>query len=413
MRIALISDIHYGTMSTTSELAIQGEPLQCGVASNASPLFQGLIDTLKNEKPDYLFIAGDLTSTGNPLEFRNCYEKIYQLANDVNISPDNVIICLGNHDIDLRITRLIDSYKKTSNTAYLSEDIDFLEKNYLELANTWAVNKNIKPPCSVSFEYRYNEVPFTGVVERDDCIIFVLNSGHLCSHDEAKKHGCLSKQQFQWFEDLVKKYLSSTKIKIVLLHHHPFSYPFPLLVRDTSTLEEGSELYQICGKYGVDLVLHGHRHHPKAKTISENGWDKPVTYICAGSLSVNATHRLQGSIPNTLHIIEYNNHEKIILKNYEYSFTNGWIKIKDFRDEVPLEGSMLLGKIISTNDPETKNLVKALPVNVKIQFDSLNNDLSYLNRNKFLELVEQLFNGCTIYPKPDHFMIYSPPRGDI
>jgi 3',5'-cyclic AMP phosphodiesterase CpdA len=409
MRIALISDIHYGAMSTTSELAIQGEPLHCGEVSNASPLFQGLIDVLKKEKPDYLFIAGDLTSTGNPLEFKNCYEKIYLLANNIKVLPSNVILCLGNHDIDWRITQLIESYKTTKNTAYLTEDINFLEMNYLELANSWAVNKNTKLPSdSVCLNNQCNKIPFTGIVERNDCIIYVLNSGHLCSHDESKKHGCLSKQQLQWFKDLVQEKSSSPKVKIVLLHHHPFNYPFPLPGRDISTLEEGGELYQICGEYGIDLVLHGHRHHPKAKTILENGWSKPVTYICAGSLSVNATHRLQGSIPNTFHIIEYHTREKIILKNYEYSFTNGWVTTKDSRAEVPLEGSMLLGKIIDANDPAIINLIKELPINKNIEFDSLNNDLSYLNRHKIIKLAEQEFINCTIYSESDYFLIFNP-----
>jgi predicted phosphodiesterase len=411
MRIALISDIHYGTMSTTSELAISGESMQIGEASKAIPLFHGLIESLKKENPDYLFIAGDLTSTGSPLEFKNCYNEISKLANEVKIKPNNIILCLGNHDVDWRITKLTDSYEKNS---YSTEEKDFLEDNYRRIACSWAVNENIKLSSgSIGFSHLYPEAPLTGVVERDDCIIFVLNSGHLCSHDKSKKHGCLSRQQLQWFEESVKRYSSSLKVKIVLLHHHPFSYPFSLLGRDISILEEGSELYQICGESGIKLVLHGHRHHPKAKTVSENGWTNPVTYICAGSLSVNATHRFQGAVPNMFHIIEYNNHEQIILKNYEYSLTDGWITTKDFRNEVPLEGNMLLGKPINVDDPKTTNLVKGLPINEKINFDSLNSDLSYLYRHTLIDLVEKTFSDCIVYPKPDHFMIFKPPEGGV
>jgi 3',5'-cyclic AMP phosphodiesterase CpdA len=412
MRIALISDIHYGTMSATSELTISGETLQMGETSKASPLFHGLIESLKKEKPDFLFIAGDLTSTGSPLEFRNCYQKISQLANEVKIDPNNIILCLGNHDIDWRITQLIDSYKANSNITYSSEEKDFLENKYRRMACSWAVNEDIKlsgdTVDTVDLTHPYTEAPLTGVVERNNCIIFVLNSAHLCSHDESKKHGCLSKGQLQWFEDLVKRYSSSSSIKIVLLHHHPFNYPFLFPERDISTLEEGSELYQICGESGVDLVLHGHRHHPKAKTVSENGWNNPVTYICAGSLSVNATHRFQGAIPNTFHIIEYHTREQIILKNYEYSLTDGWAMTKNYRREVPLEGNMLLGKPINVHDPAIMDLVKELPINEEIKFDSLNNDLSYLYRHKLIELVEQTFSGCTVYQKPDHFIIFKP-----
>jgi len=415
MRIALISDIHYGSASATSEFAIQGEPLRYGEVSNASPFFQGLVDTLKMEKPNYLFVAGDLTSTGSPLEFKYCYERIYQLAKEADILSENVIISLGNHDIDWRVTRPVDSYKTNSIATYLDDDINFLETSYVKLANRWAVGIGIDNALYTElFKHLYKEAPLAGVIERENGIIFVLNSGHLCSHDKARKHGCLSKHQLEWFKDqLSSNYVSCTKTKIVLLHHHPFNYPYPHLGRDISTLAEGSELYEICGQSGVNLVLHGHRHHPKAKTVSENGWKNPVTYVCAGSLSVNATYRLQGAIPNTFHIIECNGQEQIALRNYEYSFTEGWIITQKFRDEVPLDGNMLLGKSITTEDPIITALIKGLPTNEKITFSSLNSDLSYLYRHLLIELVKQAFDNCEVYEQPDGFMIYRPKGADV
>jgi 3',5'-cyclic AMP phosphodiesterase CpdA len=408
MRIALISDIHYGTMSTTDELTFPGESLQIKAVSNASPLFQGLIESLKEEKPDYLFIAGDLTSTGSLLEFKYCYQKIDYLANEIGITKDRLIFCLGNHDVDWKITREVDSYK---DNAYSEEDRDFLKKNYQEIASSWAVNKNCKlPDASAQFKKPYNEAPLAGVVERDDCVVFVLNSGHLCSHDESTKHGRLSTGQLRWFEESVKEYASSEKIKIVLLHHQPIDYFYPLPVNDQTKLTEGGELCDICGKSDVALVLHGHRHHPNAKTVTENGWANPLTVICAGSLSVNTEYRLHGSIPNTFHIIDFNDREKINLKNYEYSLIEGWTMTEKFRREVPLEGSMLLGKPINVNASTTMELIRSLKVNTKIMYSSLGNDLSYLPRHQLLELAEQMFEGLEVYDKPDHFIIYKPPE---
>lgn len=410
MRIALISDIHYGSLSSTSDFTVHGESLLYGDVANASPLFKGLIDTISKEKPDYLLVAGDITSTGSPLEFKNCYEKIFQLAIAAGIPPENVLICLGNHDIDWRITRLVDTYKARS--AYLSVDVEFLENAYRRLAHSWSVSEISQLSDNTArFTFLYDDAPLTGVVERDDCIIFVLNSGHLCYHDESHKHGALSKEQLYWFQDSAKKYVCSPKAKIVLLHHHPYNYPFPITGRDPSTLEEGSELYEICGKSGIDLVIHGHRHHPKAKTVNENGWLNPVTYMCAGSLSVNASHRLQGAIPNTFHIIEFINHERIIMKNYEYSFTDGWIPTKGFRAEVPLEETMLLGKPVNLTDRSVMDLIKKLPFNKKIEYSSLDSDLSYLYRHELIELVEKEFSGCAVYLKPDHFIIFKPIGG--
>ena len=405
MRIALMGDIHYGALSSTSEFAIQGERLPYGEVSNASPLFQGLIDILKKEKIDYLIVAGDLTSTGSPLEFKNCFKKIFQLSSAIGILSENVFICLGNHDIDWRITRLIDSYKEKS--TYINEDVEFLECRYRKLAHNWAVSEiNSLEDHTMRFNAVYENAPLTGVIERDDFIIFILNSGHLCYHDESHKHGSLSSEQLNWFENIAFKYKDSQKAKIVLLHHHPYNYPYPLPGRDPSTLEEGSELSEICGKAGINIVIHGHRHHPKAKTTNENGWINPVTYMCVGSLSVNASHRLQGAIPNTFHIVDFISPERIVLKNYEYNFVNGWMPTQGYREEVPLEDTMILGKPVNLSDKAILEQIKKLPVNVKIYYSSLNNDLSYLYRHELMSLIDSTFDGCEVYLKSDHFMIY-------
>ena len=75
-----------------------------------------------------------------------------------------------------------------------------------------------------------------------------------------------------------------------MLHHHPFNYPYPTLGRDISLLDEGAELLDISGKAGINLICHGHRHHPKAHNEQRDDWKNAITFICAGSFSVNAAH---------------------------------------------------------------------------------------------------------------------------
>ncbi len=82
------------------------------------------------------------------------------------------------------------------------------------------------------------------------------------------------------------------------MHHHPFNYPFPTISEDISQIKEGVEFIELAEKNGVDFVIHGHRHHPKVKTVLPEGY-APITYFCAGSPSVNAEHRSNGEIPNT------------------------------------------------------------------------------------------------------------------
>ena len=386
MRIALVSDIHYGQLSTTSELAVNGEKLTIGELKNAKPLFLGLMEILRLQKPDYLFIAGDLTSTGSPLEFKYCHKKICELADFVGISLNNIVVCLGNHDIDWRISKIASSYDLAPDAL---DDITYLKDNYRKLAHSWSIQTDgFGNSVFTNFKDAYC-TPLTGVIEYDSCIVFVLNSAHLCTNDQKCMHGCLHSSQFEWLRQAAGNYQQDTRAKIVLLHHHPFNYPYPLNGLDISTLEEGSELLQFCGQTGIDLVLHGHRHHPKAKTVFETGWKKPVTFICSGSLSVNASHRLEGTIPNTFHIIDYNNSDHIILSNYYYNLSSGWSLIEKDEHRTPVDGKMRLGKIVE--DSAATALIKQLPINQKIEYDTLCDDLLYLPLNKLNLLTKQVF----------------------
>ena len=71
VRIAILSDIHFGKFSRTKELAVPGEAIQ-DETSGAAPLVDGMVQILKEMKVEYIFIAGDLTSVASPQEFYYC-----------------------------------------------------------------------------------------------------------------------------------------------------------------------------------------------------------------------------------------------------------------------------------------------------------------------------------------------------
>ena len=139
------------------------------------------------------------------------------------------------------------------------------------------------------------------------------------------------------------------------MHHHPYQYAYAFPYFDCSMIEDGSEFLTAAAKNKINLVLHGHRHHPTTKTIMEGRWSAPITFLCAGSLSVNYMQR-SGS-PNTAHIIDIKCGEKVIdLYNYEYSLSEGWKPLYKYSNEKPLDYKMHLGKIIG--DKELDALVE-------------------------------------------------------
>lgn len=378
IKIALISDIHFGQFSRTQEFSVPGEPIQ-EETTGAESLEKGLIDILKAQKVDYLFIAGDLTSVGSPQEFYYCEEKILKIAEEVGVSTENIICSLGNHDVDRLIA---EAWKKKETNELKDENIRPKELEELIQRYYQLIAASTADSCMERLKLigKAGIAPFSGVVEKEEFVVFVLNSSWKCSKDQEYAHGVLTMAQLQWLKEVAKPYQDDPRKKIILMHHHPIDYSFPTHLRDVSKVEEGSELIDWAGEYGINIIMHGHRHHPKAKTRMETEWKNPITFICAGSLSVCAKHR--GEVPNTFHILELDkNEETIYLNNYVYFGGRGWEPIRKATEETPLNDRMLLGKTFKEH--EIREAVAAYNVDeMEIQWENLPECLKYMRYEK-------------------------------
>ena len=346
MKIALISDIHFGKDSKTKEFSVPFEKIEDETAGAVS-LEQGVINLLKQYSVEYLFIAGDLTSQGSPQEYFYCEKKILEIANTCGIPQNNIVCCFGNHDIDWNISNLYELHCKDANLD--KNDIQIIKNGYKQIS-AFAPYVNLKKLR------KHNEtlsIPNVYVQLSPSFIVFVLNTSWDCGPGQEISHGNLSINQIKWFENEAKKYSNDNRYKIVLMHHHPFQYPYPVHYFDSSEIEDGAEFLNVVAKYGINLILHGHRHHPITKTLQLDGSSTPTVFLCAGSLSANS--KLLNEVPNTIHIIDLDADKKVIdLYNYEYSIAEGWVPVKQAKVK-PLDDKMHLGKIIS--DKELDELV--------------------------------------------------------
>lgn len=339
-RIALISDIHFGR-DARAEFTLP-EDRANGKAKNAPSLSEGAVRIMKEMQAEYLFVAGDLTSVGSPSEYFYCEEKLKEMAQNSGIKDDHVIWCVGNHDNDWSISGLMNNYTGTD------ENIKkILQRKYGEIATHVAqINTSGQPDFK-----QIGPLPMSGTYEDNNMIVFVLNSSSKCIQKDTYEHGSLTKDQLDWLQSELQKYDSDSRWKIVMMHHHPFNYPYPTQGHDISALEDGSEFCNIAGKGGVNLVIHGHRHHPICQTDNRNEWIGPVSFVCGGSFSVGERQRQDGDIPNTFHIIELTDvRGESIIYSYEYSIGSGWQKIHQHRPEVPVDYKMYLGKMFNQNE---------------------------------------------------------------
>lgn len=385
LKLALISDIHFGELASSNEFVVPGQAVK-GETVGAVSMSGSLIPILKEQGVRYLFICGDLTSRARPQEFYYCAEKILAIAEGAGIPAENIIWGIGNHDVDWNITKLAESDRGGKPETY-----EISNRTYRLLAVSAAAHaiRQIFAPI------KQGPMPMTGVVETEAFVAFVLNSALYCTHDQEFPHGKLGKEQLTWFCSAAKKYATDKRWKIVLMHHHPHNYAYHTPVVDISTLADGSEFIEIAAQNGVHLVLHGHRHHPHAVTKHETDWDNPITFICAGSLSVNAEHRSQGEIPNLFHIIELTDTPGILnLFNFEYTASEGWRPLGQNRRETPLDAKMKLGRTATAEMVRRKvsGLGNFEGDNRVLNWDDLDDDLQFKRYSAINEAIRELLS---------------------
>lgn len=282
----LISDIHFGPSAFSVDFALKDAPPKHQISA-AVPMKPSLIEALLDKSISVLLASGDLTSTGSPSEFDQCSATVFEIGSALGLQNENIFFTFGNHDVDWRVSSLA------------TEDGREKDPLYTKVAGKIG-GIFVKNPTPSS----EGPLPGCAVYERAGFALFVANSGYYCSHAQAYRHGILGEEQLKWLEGSLSAIASDDLCwRILLLHHHPQNYPYPTPTEDISCLHEGSELLELIGKSRIDIVCHGHRHHPYLRTMMLSGWTAPVTFLCAGSLAVNEVERRLGEIPNVCHVV--------------------------------------------------------------------------------------------------------------
>ena len=184
-------------------------------------------------------------------------------------------------------------------------------------------------------------MPSSALYEASDFQLFVLNSGFYCARDQQVQHGKLGIQQLDWFRQvLLQRDLG--KWGILMLHHHPFLYPYPSPVPDLSDLEEGAEVLESIGAAGIDFVCHGHRHHPIHVNGNEETAGKHlITFLCTGSMGVGPAERANGQIPNMCHWVNLRQRSTTgsaegEIHSFEYIHVDGWTYAREVQTGCPI-----------------------------------------------------------------------------
>jgi 3',5'-cyclic AMP phosphodiesterase CpdA len=342
----VLSDIHFGEFAYVPELACANAAHKRTVQKSV-PLVDSLIAAVRqcSPQPNAILAPGDLTSIAAPCEFDGCVKIVQAIAEKLEIKKENVFFTFGNHDTNWRIADLAKASKKFA-----------ADEDYTSVAGL------------IGGMYAHNSGPVeagpvvgSGVFIRDGFVLFVLNSGHSCTSDQRYPHGHLGKEQLGWIQTALSRHIALAKWNVMMVHHHPFNYPFPTPVEDISSIQEGAELVEFAGDAGIDVICHGHRHHPKIFTEHKNSWRHPITFVCAGSVAVNEHHRMRGEIPNLFHILHLQNRLKdgaafghVI--THRYKMADGWLHVSNDAKYTPLDPVQRFG--VMSNDTEFEDIIR-------------------------------------------------------
>jgi len=295
--ILVISDLHIGSLADGQSQSFLS-PLTPFDPSEARIV--SLLDQLKKAAiaPTHLLVLGDLTSSAEPSEFNRSLDITNEIAKALDLSSSHVINIFGNHDVNWRISRLseTDLVAGSANPRQHTER----EQRYRDLAI--AAPATLVPlPDSAN----RSKLPGVATISLPPIELAILNSTMACTHDVKPQHGDIGDEQFYWLEQNLPLMNQSRDVyRIAIVHHHVREFQYPTGYKDFSVMQGSDRLLKLFGKSNIDLILHGHRHHPYITTIRETGFNQPCTIISAGSFSVNPVQRNSGTIPNLAHIIQ-------------------------------------------------------------------------------------------------------------
>ncbi|MEM4701054.1 MAG: metallophosphoesterase family protein [Candidatus Bathyarchaeia archaeon] len=214
-------------------LLVHMSDLHCGPKFKEDALLEA-VDEINSLYPDVAVVTGDLTEDGLINEFREA--KRYLSL----IKCKHLIVGSGNHD--------------ARTTGYL-----------------------LFP------KFFGNPSSFTRI---DNVAVMMLNSSRPDRDD-----GEIGYNQGLWMKTQLEN--CGEAFKIVALHHHLI--PVPDTGMERNIVSDAGDLLWTLTRYGVNLVLCGHRHRPWTWVLGN------LTVIHAGTVS---TDRLRGFYQNTYNIIQ-------------------------------------------------------------------------------------------------------------
>jgi hypothetical protein len=247
-------------------------------------------------KVDALLMPGDIAHKVDKQGLISGWDFVRQMGSAVGAPL--LIPTLGNHDVVSR---------KPSDDAF-------------------GIARSLSPcfPCEEGAEYDQFWAHGYCVFETKEARFLTVNSVRSHTNEESAERGLILPQQLASLDTALSKFSAKT-FNVAICHHHPILHE-DINLGTKDVMQNGGELLTLLAKHNFDLVVHGHKHHPKLTCLSTPG---TVAVFAAGSFSAGMSGGLATRTRNVFHLISLRRASKSdsvfgTIKTWQFQIAKGW-----------------------------------------------------------------------------------------
>lgn len=291
LRIALVSDLHVGTNARGLDICPLpiADDAKIGKKDDYVGIFERTAaEFLASGRIDILCVTGDITNTGHASEFSSASRAIGRIATALDVAEHRVFFSPGNHDVNWPVMKLSpESFWSAHRYSPMLQDELIFQRRLAD-----------------AIAGRIDTHPYYVVWDSPEALVASVNSAAYDGPNAAPHSGEIRQETI----DDLRRFLSgmerdSNKIRMCLLHHHPIQYSEPIPdTPDQSIIVNAENFLNLISEQQFDIILHGHKHHPRLKTHQGDN-SNPFVSLCAGSFSATLNSLQSGTISNLFHII--------------------------------------------------------------------------------------------------------------
>ena len=251
-----ISDVHFHPDHHAFD--VTGGDLHLSLANSVIADLRALQSDMP---PAAVLLTGDFTWMGTSAEFDLALDFIQRLQSAFDLKPEQLVVLPGNHDIQWS-SQDPATYDPKQPVSLPAEQAENNYRDFVTKATGFAPD----PYLSMGRRYILGNYLALDVVALNSCR---LEQRHFAGF------GFVQRRQLEdaasrmgWHKDDVPR----VHYRLLTLHHHvvPIVPAEEIKQLDPSyslTLDAGQITYAAF-RYGVDLILHGHQHHPFSGSLA-------------------------------------------------------------------------------------------------------------------------------------------------